>query len=187
MLSKPENSGEHRNHGSHMPNVQTTWEHSNKSERYNQKTSFREQTRFNLDKLKNQDANEIKETAKKYPYLNQTQKNLIRHQAPGAFAAIVQINKDFVDAAKSSQETAFKAYGDSSKNASDANRDAFQSSSSREKRKDSFDSTDRIHERDAATTRQMNADNNTTYVQMAALTAISVVTVAAAYIFGKKE
>lgn len=137
----------------------------------------KQSTKFNIEKLKSQDASEIKKVAQKFNYLSQRQKDLIRFQASEAYNAIVAL----AGAAQHSQETGYKFQGHNSNNAFNANRDTFNSYYSGRDKKDSFDATDRLHERSTLAGERMNSDNNSTYKVMGAMVTIAAVAASVAW------
>jgi hypothetical protein len=139
-------------------------------------------TKFNLEGLRNKDDYEIKRTAKKYQYLSQPQRDLIRHQAPSAYTAILELAK----ATKDSQETAFKAQAHLSKSAMDVVGNSYLNSMlTKDARTDMFNAIDRMHERTTRSIEYQNSDNNSTSRAMTATVTTGVVLVALGWaIFG---
>lgn len=141
----------------------------------------RPSTKFDLDKLKRGDYSEIKSTAEKFQHLTQKQKDLIRHQAPDGYAAIVKI----AEMAKSSQETAFKAQAYASTDFHDfLKKQASNRFSTRDEKNDSYGAADRAHERTTRANESQNTANNQTYVQLAMVAGITAVAGIALAIFG---
>ena len=70
----------------------------------------RKSTKFDLEALKNQNPLAIKEASEKFPYLTQPQKDLILHQAPDAYAAIVAMQAQAFARIKEADELASKAH-----------------------------------------------------------------------------
>lgn len=157
---------------------------SNGGKKYSQasdNTTARPSTKFDLNELKKNNFYEINSAAKKYFYLSPGQKDLIRHQAPDAYAAIVKIAEE----AKASQETAFKAQAHTSNNAYSAMFEQMRNrESSRDEKNDGYSASDRLHERTTASIERQNSDNNTTYVQLAVTAGIVLVGTTVALVFG---
>lgn len=148
---------------------------------YEEPAKPRPSTKFDLEKLKRGDLSEIKSAAKKFQHLTPRQKDLIRHQAPDGYAAIVKI----AEMAKSSQETAFKAQAHASNNfhafASEQANNRF---STRDEKNDSYWAADRAHERTTRSLEFQNTSNNESYVAMTVVGSLAIVAGVAMAIFG---
>ena len=141
----------------------------------------RPSTKVDLEKLKLSDLSEIKSTAKKFQHLTQRQKDLIRHQAPDGYAAIVKI----AEMANSSQQTAFKAQAHASNNFHTFSNDqANNRFSTRDEKNDSYAAADRAHERTTRSQEFQNTSNNENYVKIALVTGFTVIAGVAMVIFG---
>ena len=130
-------------------------------------------TWFNLDSLIIKDDHEIKKTANIYQYLSQPQKDLIRHQAPGAYSAILAL----INATKDSQETAFKTQADLSKSAMDSlgNSHLHNHSFTRDERADMYHANDRIHSRSTEAVIFQNLNNNSATVAIVGLITVGAI------------
>lgn len=147
---------------------------------YAERGKSRPSTKFDLDKLKRGDPSEIKSTAKKFQYLTQGQKDLIKHQAADSYAAIVKI----AEMANSSQENAFKAQAHASNNFHDFCKQANNGYSTRDEKNDSYGAADRAHERTTRSQESQNDSNNESYVKIALVTSLAAVAGVAMVIFG---
>ena len=108
----------------------------------------RKSTKFDLEALKNQNPLAIKEASEKFPYLTQPQKDLILHQAPDAYAAIVAMQAQAFARIKEADELASKAHLRSTEEAHATHRSTFTSDKPRDEKRDSYDHVDRRHERE---------------------------------------
>ena len=108
----------------------------------------RKSTKFDLEALKNQNPLAIKEASEKFPYLTQPQKDLILHQAPDAYAAIVAMQAQAFARIKEADELASKAHLRSTVEAHATHRSTLTSDKPRDEKRDSYDHVDRRHERE---------------------------------------
>lgn len=151
-------------------------------------TTRRKSTKFDLEALKNQNPLAIKEASEKFPYLTQPQKDLILHQAPDAYAAIVAMQTQAFARIKEADELAFKAHLKSIGEAHATHRSTFRSDKPRDEKRDSYEHVDRRHEREIAAQNQRHHQTTET-VKSVAIVGMSVALVGglfAALLHGKK-
>lgn len=154
----------------------------------NDYASRNQSTKFDLEALRANDQQEIKNVAKKYQRLSQTQKDLIRHQAPEAFAAINKIVESAFSASGEAHKHTNQAHDRSSERASNERQGAFHSEKSRDEKRDNYEHADRQHERDtkAQNDRHEKTQDTTLSITKVAATAVVAVTaiVTVAKLFG---
>ena len=148
-------------------------------------------TKFDLEALRANDQQEIKNVAAKYRKLSQTQKDLIRHQAPEAFAAIKRIADAAYSASGEAHKHTNQAHDRSSDRASEERERAFHSDKSRDEKRDSYGYTDRQHERDTKAQNDRHEKTQETTLDITKYLAGTVIVVAAlataAKVFGGKD
>lgn len=104
--------------------------------------------RFDLDALKKQDKDEILKTTEIFPILSQPQKDLIRHQAPMAYDAIMKSTDSILASIKEANDSAYRAQANTAKLAHETHRETLKSSNSSSEKRDSYEKNDRMHERE---------------------------------------
>jgi hypothetical protein len=141
---------------------------------------------FDLDGLKNMRPAAIQRTAEIYPDLSQPQRDLIRHQAPEAYDAIVAISQHIVEGVNSANNATHKAQANSSGQAYKTHRETLHSDKSESEKRDSYEKNDRMHERETTAHTSRHTTTMETYKDLGtkALAAVVLVAGGAIAIFG---
>jgi hypothetical protein len=151
----------------------------------NDYASRNQSTKFDLEALRTNDQQEIKNVANKYKRLSQTQKDLIRHQAPEAFSAINKIVESAYSANSEAHKHSNQTHDRSSNRASDERKNTFNSEKSRDEKRDSYEHTDRQHERDTKAQNDRHEKAQETTLNITKIAAVASVAIAAIVTAGK--
>lgn len=105
-------------------------------------------TKFDIDGLKNNDLKAIERTTEIFPILSQGQKDLIRHQAPEAYAKIVDVTNNVFRSIKDADDSTRQAQANTGRLSHDTHRETLNSNKSESEKRDSYEKNDRMHERE---------------------------------------
>ena len=143
--------------------------------------------KFDLDALKKKDSDAVQEAHEIFPNLSQSERDLIKHEAPEAYAAITALNNRFFAGVQQTTSATYSAHSASSTLAHDSLRETLNSDKSESEKRDTNEKIDRMDARAKNNEKDIHAKSMDTYLEGAKVVAAALVVVTGIVLLRPKD